>query len=569
MAEAALQFADEYGIPVDIQEVALGDIRSNISIVGPEGEGPDIIVATHDWIGELVLNGAVVPINLGPKADLFTEASKALFTYNDQLYGMPYAVENLAFFRNPELVPDAPETWDEVYQITEELVSSGKSTYGYLIQSNDPYHTFPLLSAFGGYVFGVGEDGNYDPSDVGIDSPGTIAAGQWLQKMGEAGYLVPEVDYDVLHTAFENGDAAMMITGPWALTRIRQSGVPYAISNIPAGPAGPGYPFLGGQGFMVSAYSENQLLAEAFLLDFMADFDPMKSMYDVDPRPPAFIPLLDSLEDPDLAAFREAGANGIPQPSIPEMASVWSSWGGAEENVIMGSQDAETAFTDAAAAIRDLIAGRVSGETTSETGETVGLPGSIQSAAGCPGDWQPECENTLMILSDYGVWVASLDLPAGDYEYKVALNGTWDENYGAGGVRDGDNITLSLAEDTQVKFYYDPVSHLIVDNVNTLIVTAPGNYQAAIGCPNDWAPECLLSWMQDADGDGVFSFTTTALPAGDYEVKAAVDESWTVNYGSDGTQDGPNLVFTVPTDNAEVTFEFDSATTMISVIVSE
>ena len=34
-------------------------------------------------------------------------------------------------------------------------------------------------------------------------------------------------------------------------------------------------------------------------------------------------------------------------------------------------------------------------------------------------------------------------LPAGDYEYKVAINGSWDENYGAGGVAGGGNVAYT------------------------------------------------------------------------------------------------------------------------------
>ena len=40
------------------------------------------------------------------------------------------------------------------------------------------------------------------------------------------------------------------------------------------------------------------------------------------------------------------------------------------------------------------------------------------------------------------------ELPAGEYEYKAALNGTWDENYGQGGVPGGANAALTLAADT-------------------------------------------------------------------------------------------------------------------------
>ena len=40
------------------------------------------------------------------------------------------------------------------------------------------------------------------------------------------------------------------------------------------------------------------------------------------------------------------------------------------------------------------------------------------------------------------IWRLTAVLPAGNYEFKAALNGSWDENYGAGGALNGNNITL-------------------------------------------------------------------------------------------------------------------------------
>src|SRR5262245_61207737 len=58
------------------------------------------------------------------------------------------------------------------------------------------------------------------------------------------------------------------------------------------------------------------------------------------------------------------------------------------------------------------------------------IPGTLQSKLGCPGDWQPECENTALVYNAAkDVWEGTFDLPAGAYEYKVALNGSWAENY--------------------------------------------------------------------------------------------------------------------------------------------
>ncbi|MBL8130502.1 MAG: hypothetical protein JNL42_01485, partial [Anaerolineae bacterium] len=59
------------------------------------------------------------------------------------------------------------------------------------------------------------------------------------------------------------------------------------------------------------------------------------------------------------------------------------------------------------------------------------IPGTIQSVLGCPGDWQTECEATALSYdANDDLWSATFTLPPGDYEYKVALDGTWDVNYG-------------------------------------------------------------------------------------------------------------------------------------------
>lgn len=339
-------FEAEYGVKIVIQELGFGDIRDQMKIAGPAGEGADIFIGAHDWLGELVANGVVAEVDLGDKADSFLPAAVDAFKYDGVLYGMPYATENVAFLYNPEIVGEtAPATWAEV-----------KDLGGYVIQTNDPYHFNPLLTAFGGYIFGW-TGSAYDPMDVGIDSEGGLAAGAFLQSLVDEGQLAGGVDYDVMHTLFESGEKSMMITGPWALPRIKDSGIPYAIASIPAGDAGPGRPFLGVQGFMISAFSENALLAQAFLSEFVATDATMQAIFDADPRPSAWLPVRDAIEDPDIAAFAAAGADGVPMPSIPEMSSVWTPVGNAQELIITGASDSVTAMTDAAQQVRDAIAG--------------------------------------------------------------------------------------------------------------------------------------------------------------------------------------------------------------------
>ena len=200
---------------------------------------------------------------------------------------------------------------------------------------------------------------------------------------------------------------------------------------------------------------------------------------------------------------------------------------------------------------------------------TVTIAGSLQSELGCPGDWQPECGNThLTYDANDEVWQGTFNVPAGNWEYKAPVNDSWDENYGRYAQQNGPNIPLNLGANTNVKFYYDHETHWVTSNKNAVIAVAPGSFQSELGCSGDWDPSCLRSWLQDPDEDGIYRFETTALPAGDYETKVAINESWDENYGAGGTPGGANIAFNVPTNNALVKFSYDAATHVLTVEVT-
>ena len=46
-------------------------------------------------------------------------------------------------------------------------------------------------------------------------------------------------------------------------------------------------------------------------------------------------------------------------------------------------------------------------------------------------------------------------MPGGEWNFKVALDDSWDVNYGAGGAFNGGNIPLLLAGPAKVTFSYD------------------------------------------------------------------------------------------------------------------
>lgn len=104
----------------------------------------------------------------------------------------------------------------------------------------------------------------------------------------------------------------------------------------------------------------------------------------------------------------------------------------------------------------DLSGQAPSGEDTSGL---VTVPGSHNAAMGCASDWMPACTQAALTLDPAtGLYTGTFTIPAGTYEWKVAVGGSWDENYGADGVAGGDNMTYTTTGG-QVTFTYDPTTH--------------------------------------------------------------------------------------------------------------
>ena len=109
----------------------------------------------------------------------------------------------------------------------------------------------------------------------------------------------------------------------------KRQAVNYGVGLIPQFDGNPATPFVGVRGAMVSSFSEKQVLAQSFILDFFATVEVQQAMYESDPRLPATKSLFAIVEaaDPIAAQFAASASNGIPMPNIPEMGSVWGTNG--------------------------------------------------------------------------------------------------------------------------------------------------------------------------------------------------------------------------------------------------
>jgi maltose-binding protein MalE len=104
---------------------------------------------------------------------------------------------------------------------------------------------------------------------------------------------------------------------------------------------------MGVQGVVINANRPNVVLAQTFLVDFLATQENYQAIFDAEPRPSAWKTIFESASDPDTAGFNAAGVNADPMPSIPAMGFVWDAWVNAGNLTLSGELSAKDALQGA------------------------------------------------------------------------------------------------------------------------------------------------------------------------------------------------------------------------------
>ncbi len=362
-------FGEANGISVGVQ--AIVNTRSDFITANNAGNGPDVVVGAHDWIGQLVTNASIDPLQL--PADVvagYSATAMQAVTYDAQVYGVPYGVEALVLYCNKSVVGDT------TFASIEDVIAAGQAAKDAgTVQSalniaqgvnGDPYHMQPLFTSAGGYLFGRTADGSYNPEDLGVGTPAGIAAAQKIASISEpnGGPLSTAISGDNSIALFASGDAACLVSGPWARTDV-ETGLGadgYTVQPIPgfAGMA-PAQPFMGAQAFYVASNGKNKSFAQAFITGTTAGAlntpEAMTTLYEMANLPPSMTSVRDTVAaaDPVTATYLAAADGAAPMPAIPAMDQVWTPLGQAYAAILGGADPAES-MTSAANAISSAIA---------------------------------------------------------------------------------------------------------------------------------------------------------------------------------------------------------------------
>src|SRR5918992_617573 len=346
--ESAAKWGQKNDVRVEIQTVS-EDLQTVFVTAAQAGKGPDLVMGAHDWIGNLVQNGAIDPLQLTDDTRAaFNELALQGVTYNGQIYGIPYAIENVVLFRNTDLAPVAPRSLEELVAKGKELKAAGKVSEVMALPvgpNGDAYHMYPIYTSGGGYLFGKGPEGDYDPKDLGLSKPEAVRAFEKIGGVGGEGALKRSISGDNVTSIFTGRKTAFLLSGPWQIPDLEKSGVPYEISPIPGFQGGQeARPFVGVQAMYVASQGRFKSLAQEFATNYFIQPEVAVSLYKADRRPPPLKAAFEEVSktDPDMAKILDAGKNGDIMPAIPEMATVWDPLGKAQSATVGGAPPGST-----------------------------------------------------------------------------------------------------------------------------------------------------------------------------------------------------------------------------------
>ncbi len=357
---AADLFKEKEAVEVRVEVKDFSRIVDDFISQASSGRGPDAIICPSDAIGQMVSADLISPIELGDAKSTFQEVAVNAFTYDGKVYGVPVSTENIALIRNRELVADPVDSWAELISEGNEVVSAGMAKYTFLVgldpESSNPQRLYPFQVSFGAPIFKLGEDGSYDAENLTMGGINGAKFVGWLNEQAESGVLNLNISDEIAKEQFIRGQAPYFLTGPWNLAAFKDAEIDYAIDSIPKPGDQDATPFVDVQGFVVATDSENPAATQKFLVDYLGSTEVQSEMFATLGRIPANLEALDEAKsDPDIAAFSEVGAHGVPVPNVPVMQQVWPEWGAAQVEILSGADDSVAIWQSACNSIQEII----------------------------------------------------------------------------------------------------------------------------------------------------------------------------------------------------------------------
>ena len=321
---------DQKVTPLLLPEAANDQLAQLVANLQAKSDEYDVIDMDVIWTAEFASNGWIIPLpeSKFPELSDFLKPAVDTAMYQDRLYAVPdYSNADLLYYRKDILAKAGkkpPTTWAQLQQLAE-TVAPKYGLYGYA-GTFAPYEGLTVnfataVQSAGGSILSA------DGTKVTVDSPQALKGLEFLVDGFQQGWI-PRIALTYEETsaqdAFEAGKFLFLDNWPDTYGALSVPGPAnkvygkFGVVALP-GPDGMGSGSLGGANLAISAYSQHQRTALAFI-NYMTDLSNERQMLEQGSFPPVWAQLYTdkSLRHsyPYLSVLEQAINLAQPRPAI-------------------------------------------------------------------------------------------------------------------------------------------------------------------------------------------------------------------------------------------------------------
>jgi arabinogalactan oligomer / maltooligosaccharide transport system substrate-binding protein len=340
-------------VDVKYVHVNFGDANQKFkNAAGGNSGAPDVMRTEVAWVADFANLGYLAPLDGTPAIDKqsdYLKTAAGSTRFKGKTYAVPQVTDTLGLFYNKKMLKDAgaevPKSFEELKKAAKKIKSKSGKT-GLYLRGDDPYWFLP-------YLYGEGGD-LVDASAKKVtvdDGPGADAFSTMKDLVDSKAAVTDSSDgQENGLKAFQDGDVAMIIDGPWDIAGA-QEGKQFkddkdnlGVAPVPAGSKKSGSP-QGGWNLSVYAGTKNLRTAQEFA-KYMSSAEVQKRTTEE----LSLLPTRESVYDEPsvrenamVEFFKPAVDNAVQRPWIAEGNSLFEPIRVQMDAVLTGSRSPEDA----------------------------------------------------------------------------------------------------------------------------------------------------------------------------------------------------------------------------------
>ncbi|MDR2372755.1 MAG: ABC transporter substrate-binding protein [Bifidobacteriaceae bacterium] len=359
--------SNDKGITINLDIMPNDQLQQKLPAAISTGTAPDFVLFGVEFLPTYVASGSLEDISdfwdkTGVDPDNYLERVVQLAQVDGKQYGTPmqynlqYLYWNKDLFEAAGLDPDKPPaTLDELADYAVKLTDPDKNQFGLALPVD--------ASAYPQFFWANGGDIDDPATNTNLlDSPENLATLEWAADLAVNKKVTPQaVTGSEADTMLQNGQLAMLMSGPWQINGLRSQGVDFGVGPIPGGSAGAFSPE-GGCAYMIPKGADSAKRDATY--DFMAYWlsDEIMKEWSVRNGFPVFSKSAAELPEvtgdevlKSISAATTIGRDynlGYPLAAQIDKDAIWPLW----EAVLTGSTQPAEALKSASEALDSILA---------------------------------------------------------------------------------------------------------------------------------------------------------------------------------------------------------------------